>query len=127
MNFHLARWHFWWGYAILLVLLIVAMWFNDSAQDLQAVVFYIFAAIVFVVLELAIRTQKIWFEKDGFTFTKRRNTTFIKHHELSSVDVSQSFLQNFLGYGTISIKKRNGEVVCLKNFEQINKIKRLLK
>ncbi len=126
MNFHLARWHFWWGYTVLFLLLAAAMWFNDHAKDAQSVIFYFLSAILLIVLEFVIRAQKISFEKNGFVFVKSGNRHLLHYAEISHISLHQNFLQSFLGYGSITIRKRNGDFVHLKYFENVRKLKEVL-
>lgn len=111
---------------MLLIFLLIAMWFSDRAEDTQSLVFYILSAILFIVLEFVIRSERVWFDRQGLVFIRRGHRALINYNEISSVLLQQSFLQSFLGYGSIIVKKRNGEMVHLRFFENIRKLKNVL-
>ena len=102
------------------------MWFNDHADDVQSVVFYTLSAVLLVVLEFAVRAQRVLLDKNGVVLIKDGHRSLIHFGEILHVSLHQSFLQGFLGYGSITIKKRNGDLVHLKNFENIRKLKEVL-
>ena len=128
MNFHIARWRLWWGYTVLALLLIAGMWFNDSARDLQARVFFVLAAVVFVALELAIRTQIVSLEKAGVVICKGypRKKVVVDYQDIAGVEVQQSFFQKLCGYGTLVLKKKS-ESVQVHHVEHVSKLAKVLR
>ncbi|HLC33212.1 MAG TPA: hypothetical protein VJJ82_05265 [Candidatus Nanoarchaeia archaeon] len=126
MKFHISRWHFWWGYTVLSFLLIAGMWFNDSARDVQARVFFILAALVFIALELAVRTDQISLDKSGVIVKKKSARWSINYASIKSVEVAQTSAQKVFGCGNATLHIKEGEAVSVRNIEHIAKLKKVL-
>lgn len=110
------------------LLLIAGMWFNDSARDIQARVFFALAVLVFVALELAVRLQTVSLEKAGVSVGKGfpRKRTVIDYQDILGVEVIQSAVQKPFGLGTLVLRKKDASVQ-LKNVEHINKLAKVLR
>ncbi|MBS3124903.1 PH domain-containing protein [Candidatus Woesearchaeota archaeon] len=128
MKFHISRWHFWWGYTVLFVLLVAGMWFNDRAQDLQARVFFVLSVILFVILEVVVHGEQVSLEKSRVVIAKGypRKRTAVDYQSIAGVQIEQCGLQKLFGCGTLTIKNKEGGTLSVKHIEHVTKLHKVL-
>ncbi len=125
MKFHISRWQYWWGYLAVLLLVFLASWFTDRAQDLQSYIAGGIALIIFVVFEFIVRKEKVRFAEDGIEIIRGKDIERVSFGSVSDASAIQTALQSVLRFGDVLIKVPNREIV-LKNFEEPGKIARAI-
>ncbi|VVB81293.1 Bacterial PH domain protein [uncultured archaeon] len=128
MKFHISRWNYWWAYLIVTVLVLLAIWFSDKAYDRASWISGGVALILFLILELLIRSERVIVDGENLELRQgllSKESTRISCKSVSNVSVSQSFLQRLLRYGDLEIRTTAGDYV-LRSFEEPGKIERAL-
>ena len=128
MKFHISRWHYWYGYLLVLVLVGLAIWFSDRAMDYYSWIAGIVCLVLFVFLEFLICSERIVLEGEHVEFRKgvfSKDSTRVSCKSVSNVSVSQSLVQRLLRYGDVEVRTSGGDYV-LNGFEEPAKIERLL-
>ncbi len=122
MSFHISRWRYWWAYLVIILLAMYAFWLTDRAQDAASWTAGIAALILFIIMEIVIRRQRIKIG-DFVEIMSGNERTRIEFKSVSGVSVQQSVLQNILRHGSITIKLP-GEEIVLSGFAEPNKIRK---
>lgn len=125
MKFHISRWQYWWGYLVVFLLVLLAIWFTDRAQDLQSYVAGGIALIILLVFEFIVRKEKVRFADDGIEIIRGKEVENVSFDSISDASAIQSALQSVLRCGDVVIKVPNREIV-LKNFEEPGRIARAI-
>ncbi len=125
MKFHLSRWKFWWAYALVFVLIMLAIWFTDRANDASSYVAGGIAILLFIVFEIIIRRERINVVDTGIEYRKGKNIKHFPFSSISSVELSQSAFQKLVRSGDVHIQGH--EHIILKGFEEVNKIVKAVK
>ena len=125
MKFHISRWQYWWGYLAVFLLVLLAIWFTDRAQDSQSYIAGGIALIILLVFESIVRKEKVRFADDGIEIVRGKDVEMISFDSISDASSIQSALQSVLRCGDVLIKVPNREVV-LKNFEEPGRIARAI-
>ncbi len=125
MKFHISRWQYWWGYLVVFLLVLLAIWFTDRAQDLQSYVAGGIALIILLVFEFIVRKEKVRFADDGIEIIRGKDVENVSFDSISDASAIQSALQSVLRCGDVVIKVPNREIV-LKNFEEPGRIARAI-
>jgi hypothetical protein len=125
MKFHISRWQYWWGYLAVFLLVLLAIWFTDRAQDFQSYIAGGIALIVLVVFEFIVRKEKVRFAEDGIEIIRGKDVEKISFDSVSDASAIQTALQSVLRFGDVLIKIPNREIV-LNNFEEPGKIARAI-
>ncbi len=131
MKFHISRWHYWYGYVFLIILLALAAWrlLGGSINWFLALGF--FALALLVLFEILIRLEQITITEHGIEFRKgilSRRVMRASYHSISNVFVKQSFLQRIFHYGTVEIDTAGGPEpeIVLHKFQSAGKIEELI-
>lgn len=125
MKFHISRWQYWWGYLVVFLLVLLAIWFTDRAQDLQSYVAGGIALIILLVFEFIVRKEKVRFADDGIEIIRGKDVENVSFDSISDASAIQSALQSVLRCGDVVIKVPNREIV-LNNFEEPGRIARAI-
>ena len=128
MKFHISRWKYWWVYLLVIVLVLLAIWFSDKAFDKASWICGGVALVLFLILELLIRSERVFIDGEHIEFRSgifSKESTKVSCKSISNVSVSQSLLQRLLRFGDVEIRSTGGDYV-LTGFEEPNKIERLL-
>lgn len=125
MKFHISRWQYWWGYLVVFLLVLLAIWFTDRAQDLQSYVAGGIALIILLVFEFIVRKEKVRFADDGIEIVRGKDVENVSFDSISDASALQTALQSVLRCGDVVIKVPNREIV-LKNFEEPGRIARAI-
>ncbi len=131
MKFHISRWRYWWGYVVVFLLVMLAIWFTDRAADAPAWIIGSLAVVLFIVLEIVIRLERIVVGDSEIELRKgilSKSIIRISLNKVSNVSISQSVLQRILRYGDVEIDTPGGPTaeIVLKGFEEAGKIERLV-
>lgn len=105
------------------LLVLLAIWFTDRAQDFQSYVAGGIALVIFVVFEFVIRREQVRFGENGIEIIRGKDVETISFDSVSDASAMQTSLQSVLRFGDVLIKSSKGEIV-LKNFEEPGKIAR---
>jgi uncharacterized membrane protein YdbT with pleckstrin-like domain len=122
MSFHISRWRYWWAYFVVILFALYSFWLTDRAEDVASWTAGIAALILFIIMEIVIRRQRV-ITKNSVEIRSEKETKRIEFSKISHVSVVQSFLQHLLRYGTVVIKSP-GEDIVLLNFAEAGKIAR---
>ncbi|GEM_PF-2201508 len=128
MKFHISRWRYWYGYLLVLILVLLAIWFSDKAFDRASWISGGVALVLFLILEFLIRSERVFIDGEHIEFRSgifSKESTKVSCKSISNVSVSQSLLQRLLRFGDVEIRSTGGDYV-LNGFEEPNKIERLL-
>ena len=125
MKFHISRWQYWWGYAAVFLLVLLAIWFTDRAQDFQSYIVGGIALALFVILEFVIRRELVKFTEDGIEIRHGREVESFGFESIADASPIQTGFQGVLRFGNVLIKTPGREIV-LKNFEEPGKIARAI-
>ncbi len=126
MGFHISRWRYWWGYAVVFLLVLLAIWFTDRAADNASWVSGTVAIALFVILEFVIRLERIRITDSEIEIRRGlfgKSIQRLPYGSVSSVSAVQTFLKKTLRYGDLMIKTAGDEIVLL-NFQDPAKIER---
>ncbi|MBW2970005.1 PH domain-containing protein [Candidatus Woesearchaeota archaeon] len=131
MAFHFSRWRFWYGYLVILLLFLVAIWFYDSGGDVPAFIFAGIGVVLLLVFEFFIRTERLSIDESAVILTKgffSRGVVRVSYNTISNVSVNQSFLQRILNYGDVMIDTPGGPgaEIVLSSFQSPYKIEKLI-
>lgn len=128
MKFHISRWKYWWVYLLVIVLVLLAIWFSDKAYDKASWISGGVAVVLFLILELLIRSERVFIDGEHIEFRSgifSKESTKLSCKSVSNVSVKQSLLQRLLRFGDVEIRSTGGDYL-LNGFEEPNKIERLL-
>ena len=125
MKFHISRWKYWWGYTVVFLLVLLAIWFTDRAQDFQSYVAIVIAIVLFVVFEVFIRREKVKFVEDGIEIIRGKDVEKVSFDSVSDSSAIQTGLKSVLNFGDVLIKIPARDIV-LKDFEEPGRIARAI-
>ena len=125
MRFHVSRWLYWWAYLAVFLLILLAIWFTDRAQDFESYVAGGIGLLIFIIFEFVVRKEQIKFIEDGVEIRHGKSSEIVLFNSISDASVIQTPFQSVLRYGDVLIKTPGREIV-LKNFEEPVKISRAI-
>jgi len=126
MKFHRSRYSCWQGYVLVIVLLVLATWFNDRAVDLPSYLCAAVAAALFLFLELRIREEQLVVGENGIVFQKgffKKESKNVSFASIAEVQVVQSPFKKFLHYGDIVLQTSIGEL-RMRDADEVRMIER---
>lgn len=131
MQFHISRWHYWWGYCMILVLAVLAVWLLLGGSIKWFLLLVLFALVLLVIFEILIRLERITITETGVEFRKgilSRHVMRASYRNVSNVFIRQSLLQRILGFGNVDIDTAGGPEpeIILHNFQSAGKIEELI-
>ncbi|MBI4145901.1 PH domain-containing protein [Candidatus Woesearchaeota archaeon] len=124
MNFRTSRYAYWYGYAILLITIFLAMYYNDRAADKMAMMLTVVSATLFIILEYLIRNQQVRLTQQGIDVHNgllRTQTNAISNKEITRTTLHQNPLKKALRYGDICIIAKDEEIM-LKNIHEAERL-----
>jgi uncharacterized membrane protein YdbT with pleckstrin-like domain len=127
MGFHISRWRYWWGYTVVFILVLAAIWFTDRAADAASWITGIVALISFIIFEFIIRRERIAITDSGVEVRRgifKAEVTSIPYEKIAAVSTSQTVLQNVLRFGDVQIDTSSPAEIVLIGFEEPGKIER---
>ena len=116
MRFHISRWRYWWGYAVVFLLVLLAIWFTDLAADTASWITGSIAIVIFLVFEFLIRLERIKITEADVKIIKgvfTRSTTHLSYSSIAGVSSIQTLLQKILRFGNVKIDTPGSEIVLL--------------
>ena len=125
MKFHLSRWRYWWGYSVVFLLIMLAIWFTDRARDKASWVVGGFALILFLILEGLIRFERLKVTEAGIEYRKGKSVSRLSYDSVSKLSTDQSVWQSVLRYGTLVVHSPRGDLV-LFSFQDPRKIEKAI-
>jgi hypothetical protein len=121
MKFHVSRWRYWWGYSAVFLLVLLAIWFTDRAQDVESYVVGGVALAFFVILEFVVRRESVRFLSGGIEVHRGNEVESFAFSSISEASPVQTGFQGVLRFGDVLIRIPGREVV-LKSFSEPGRI-----
>lgn len=131
MKFHISRWHYWYGYAFLIILLAVAAWRLLGGSINWFLFLGIAALVLLIIFEILIRLEQVIITENGIEFRKgilSRHVTRASYQSVSNVFIRQSLFQRMFKFGDVDIDTAGGPEpeIVLHNFQKAGKIEELI-
>jgi len=131
MKFHISRWRFWWGYTVVFVLVMLAIWFTDKGADAASWIVALLAIALIVVLELMIRMEQVTITDVSIEYRAgllSKNINRATYSSISNVAAHQTFFQRVFRFGDVHIDTPGSSKVeiSLNNFSDASKIQKMI-
>lgn len=131
MKFHISRWHYWWGYFLIVALIVISIWILFGGSLKWFVLLSFFSAALLALFEFLIRLERVTITEHGIEFCKgifSRRVMRASYHTISNVFVHQSLVQRILRYGNVEIDTAGGPEpeIVLHNFQKAGKIEEMI-
>jgi len=129
MHFKMSRWHYWWAYALIIVLALMSIWLVDRAFDASAWIVGSLALGFLIVCEMAIRWQRVTVTPKNVVIKNglwNPMKTTLSYDSFGRVDVRQMPMHKALKMGDVIIHRPGGHNIGLHGMGYPTKLKKLL-
>ncbi len=127
VSFHVSRWKFWWGYALIIVLAILTMWLNDNALDSTAKTVGVITIIMLVFFEVKVRKEQVKVTSAGLVYWTGKKARKVPFSKVGHITFNQSSVQQALGYGDVLVKVSHDDELVLSEFQTVAKLERAIR
>ena len=131
VKFHISRWRYWWGYAVILVLAGLYIWLIDRGADAVAWIAATAAFFFLVLFEILIRSETLELTEHEVIHRMgilSRKVIRAGYQSLSNVAVHQNVPQRILRYGDVMLDTPGTDAteMTLKAFTNPIKIEKII-
>ncbi len=125
MKFSISRWHYIWAYLLILILALLATWFNDHGHDFFSWSSAFLAVGFLLLFETLIRKETLTVNSKTIIYTRGifNSKSYLVESEIK---IHQNWFQKLLRYGT-AVFTANNEKVVLKGLSYAGLFKKSLK
>lgn len=116
LSYRISRWKYGLGYTLVFTLLALYIWLYDTGNNAWSYVFLISGGILFIVLEILIRSVVLTLDRDYVRIRKGIfNIRVVRAHyeDITDIGIDQNILQRIMNYGEIGINTSGTEAVEL--------------